>query len=1087
MAKLISNTCHGNGLTCLAFSADGSRAFTGGKDCLVRIWKMSEGAEQEPEAATEAEGDVTCLATTSDCWLSGSEDTEVRRYAKDSNQLEGVVTTTSGVSVRCISIDPEGKRVAVTSDSELTVKVVDLEDTMEVKRLDGYKSGVRSASWHPSGSLLTTCTADGKIVIWDMTTEQPKIETTIEGLIPAVNDSSADEFQNDSSAIWHTSGDYFFVPTKGHEIATVSRSTWTKTGTLSNKDVAGTITALALSSNGVYLASACQSKVHVWSTKTRQLVVSQSSTPGIPIVRLAFSPRENLIAWTDTSGTFTRWPKPIPSDMPDPVKAQSTNNGASLSLETQAGLDLFEDDLLEKADLNDVVLDGDDDMADMNDDWIVDDMNGAHSAELSKKEADGNVKEMVSITKAQKPFQPGSTPMLHKKQYLAHNMIGSIEVTDQDTHHIVNVEFFDKSLRKGYHFSDTFKYNLGYLGERGAVFACLPQDGHPAEVLFKPYTSSKTNDWTYSLARKDPMTGDDMKVEVLGVAAGAAPLTKNSNEMELQGYGNVVIATSENDLTFLSGTGRERRIMALPGEFVTMVAATEWVLVVHRAGSTTIDGSQNLWYTMINFEDFSVRQRDILPVPKKHTLKWIGLTDQEVPAIYDSAGHVHVLTKHRIPHHASWARVLDTNLLDRRQGKHESYWPVGISENHFMCLILKGLQEHPGFPRPLIQELPLRIPFRRDAPKDEKIEREQLQTEMMLDALDEELTTPEITERERAIDKELIILIQEACKASNVARALELVKLLHNNAFLDPAATVAGFYHHIGLQEKINIIKAERLEAEERLTALRNKRRRWLKPEAPLRQVAPSSSSGGARFDPLADTRPPPVIERPGMARVNKPIFEPTRYSSRAPASQLPPPSSVAETSVFDEPVDIVDSPPTNADAKRKRMEVDDFPGVDSSMPPPKQSKFQSNPFARKLNEPSKNPFARKLDNKPIHKSDSFFDKVDAAESEPPKKRPFASKPKDSSKEKKDGPKQTTLFGMMPPKSDKSKPKKSSTPTLVESQDTDTQMTDVVMGDLDSQILVEDTQNTEDTQNLDTNNWEETQLVDDESQLSTVS
>jgi chromosome transmission fidelity protein 4 len=60
-----------------------------------------------------------------------------------------------------------------------------------------------------------------------------------------------------------------------------------------------------------------------------------------------------------------------------------------------------------------------------------------------------------------------------------------------------------------------------------------------------------------------------------------------------------------------------------------------------------------------------------------------------------------------------------------------------------------------------------------------------------------------IKQREVALDKELLQLVQGACKADNLQRALDLTRLMHNPGSVDAAAKIAGFYHLPGLQERM--------------------------------------------------------------------------------------------------------------------------------------------------------------------------------------------------------------------------------------------------------------------------------------------
>lgn len=154
---------------------------------------------------------------------------------------------------------------------------------------------------------------------------------------------------------------------------------------------------------------------------------------------MAWSPNANLLAWTTRGGTLYRWTDVIPSSSPSPVTAVASAT-TTRPVQRSRVPDLFGIDDVEDtaapAEPNVDDVDIDDQFLD--DNWVIDDLGDgmADGGGDEERGRGGFVREMgmsycpaafsslrrffvVSVTKAQPAFQPGSTPMENKKRYLS--------------------------------------------------------------------------------------------------------------------------------------------------------------------------------------------------------------------------------------------------------------------------------------------------------------------------------------------------------------------------------------------------------------------------------------------------------------------------------------------------------------------------------------------------------------------------------------------------------------------------------------------------------------------------------------------
>jgi chromosome transmission fidelity protein 4 len=106
-----------------------------------------------------------------------------------------------------------------------------------------------------------------------------------------------------------------------------------------------------------------------------------------------------------------------------------------------------------------------------------------------------------------KPFQSASTPWRGNRKYLCLNLTGFVWTVDQDTHHTVTVEFYDREFHRDFHFTDPYMYDKACLNENGTLFSCPPSKDNPATIYYRPHeTWTARADWRTQLPAGEDIT-----------------------------------------------------------------------------------------------------------------------------------------------------------------------------------------------------------------------------------------------------------------------------------------------------------------------------------------------------------------------------------------------------------------------------------------------------------------------------------------------------------------------------------------------------------------------------------------------------
>ena len=737
--------------------------------------------------------------------------------------------------------------------------MVNTQDMTKVLYLRDQPRAAKHVSFDTSGTYLAVSCTDGNIYVYSLSSEEPEMIKKVEGMIKSL-DSDAEA---SSRVLWHPDGRAFGTPTASRDIQVMSWSDWERQKAFKTAHH-GDITAAAWSPNGALLVTtAADLTLCLWETKTQKLLKKYDDLRAT-ILAMTWHPSENTLSYTNNEGELFIHTDFVPTENIDLLKlprqsAPFFHEPANAPAKSAVPNTVPATEALPHRrppprdhtpdDIDDILGDLDDE--DGMDDFVIDDDGAGYAPVVNGhgKRTNGHLDPLASPggkrraygynygssfkPQTHESFQPGSTPWRGNRRYLCLNLTGFVWTVSQETHHTVTVEFYDREFHRDFHFTDPFLYDKACLNENGTLFSCQPSKDSPAMLYYRPHETWTTRkDWRTSLPA--------------GESISAIALSDSY----------IVATTSANYVRIFTLFGipiRVYRQKASPA--ITCAAWRDYVLTIGNGPINGL-GQTTLLYTIENVKRDEVYQaEDIVALTPGATLTSVFFSDQGDPYIYDSTGVLLTLLHWRTTSQAKWVPLLDTRLLPRLASgqKQERYWPVAVARQKFHCIILKGQDQYPYFPRPILSEFDFQIPLsspedstgkkkdkrsrdvdamsdsedETDGKKDDDSSR-LAQTLILTNTLHSQLlsslshTRPTPSQRQALaqlsvqIDKTLLQMLGLECLAGEAhgMKALEIVTLMRdeggNGKMLDLAQKVASRYGREVLGEKIRELAERR-------------------------------------------------------------------------------------------------------------------------------------------------------------------------------------------------------------------------------------------------------------------------------------